>query len=86
MTLAHELYLDQQHCEQQGEISEDLYLSGLSDGYNNLSKTSGETEYLLGYIAGLLQIAALRQEENEKLLAVLKNTLKRSATSEDIPF
>lgn len=53
MTLAVDYYLDQPRCDQQDEISLDLYIQGFTDGYEGREKSNSEEEYKTGYEKGL---------------------------------
>ena len=53
MSVALDQYLDQQRCDEQDEISQDLYIQGCSDGYQGIEKTCFEQPYVMGYEQGL---------------------------------
>ena len=47
------LELDQQRCEQQATIAEELFISGQGDGFDGKYPESLEIDYLAGYSQGL---------------------------------
>ena len=47
------LELDQQRCEQQATITEELFISGESDGFDGIYPASSDIAYLEGYSQGL---------------------------------
>ena len=47
------LELDQQRCEQQATIAEELLINGESDGFDGNYPESLEIDYLAGYSQGL---------------------------------
>ena len=47
------LELDQQRCEQQATIAEELFISGQGDGFNGNYPASSDIAYLAGYSQGL---------------------------------
>ncbi len=47
------LELDQQRCEQQAGIAEELFVTGESDGFDGNYPASSEIDYLVGYSQGL---------------------------------
>ena len=53
MTYDTGLELDQQHCEQQAAIAEELLISGQGDGFDGNYPESLEIDYLTGYSQGL---------------------------------
>lgn len=53
MSVALDYYLDQQRCDQQDEILEQLYTQGFTDGYEGYEKNSFEEPYRQGYEKGL---------------------------------
>lgn len=86
MTLAHDLYLDQQRFDEQSEWAESMRISGITDGYDLLPKCCADPDYLMGYIEGMIKARYDMQAKNERLLAILKESLKVELTSEDIEF
>lgn len=61
MTLTSATVLEQQQILQQDAAIEDLYLSGVADGYDGKPASSEEYAYHLGYAEGL-------QQYNEELI------------------
>ena len=51
---AFDLDSDQQRCEQQATITEELFINGESDGYcNGIRPVSSDSAYMAGYSQGL---------------------------------
>ena len=53
MTYDTGLELDQERCEQQATIAEELFISGQGDGFDGNYPESLEIDYLAGYSQGL---------------------------------
>jgi len=47
------LDLDQQRCEQQAAIAEELFISGETEAFHNVYPASSDIAYLTGYSQGL---------------------------------
>lgn len=47
---------DQQRCDQQDAIAEELYITGFSDGLDGDPPTSNDEAYQLGYKKGCAQL------------------------------
>lgn len=53
-TATFDLDLDQQRCEQQAAIAEELFINGESDGYcDGIRPASSDLAYMAGYSQGL---------------------------------
>lgn len=76
MTLAYEYDFDQQQLDASEEFASVLRLSGIADGYEGREKQYADTDYLIGYIEGLLQTCSELQERNEQLVEIVKEGLK----------
>ena len=50
---AFDLDLDQQRCEQQAAIAEELFISGESDAFDGIYPASSDLAYMTGYSQGL---------------------------------
>lgn len=86
MTLAQDYYLDQQRLDDCAEFAESMHLAGIADGCEKRSKQCADTDYLLGYIEGLLQTCTQLQERNESLFRVLKAVMKVRTTEAELEF
>ncbi len=53
--LPHEYEIDQERCEEQDVIAEQLYIDGFTDGLDAIPPQSEEEPYKLGYIRGEAQ-------------------------------
>ncbi len=53
MTYHTGLELDQERCEQQAAIAQELFISGQSDGFDGNYPANSEIDYLAGYSQGL---------------------------------
>jgi hypothetical protein len=51
----YEYEIDQQRCDQQDAITEELYIDGFSDGLDGIPPQSEDEVYQLGYIRGEAQ-------------------------------
>ncbi len=54
--LPHEYEIDQQRCDQQDAIAEQLYIDGFSDAMDGIPPQSEEEPYKLGYAKGTVQL------------------------------
>ncbi len=50
--LPHEYEIDQQRCDQQDAIAEQLFINGFSDAMDGIPPQSKDEVYQLGYIRG----------------------------------
>ncbi len=53
--LPHEYEIDQERCDQQDAIAEQLYIDGFTDGLDGIPPQSEEEPYKLGYVRGEAQ-------------------------------
>jgi hypothetical protein len=53
--LPHEFEIDQERCDQQDAIAEQLFIDGFSDGLDGKLPQSKDEAYQLGYIRGEAQ-------------------------------
>ncbi len=63
------LDLDQQRCEQQAAIAEELFISGEGDGFDGIYPASLDLAYMSGYSQGLRRKMADIQRQAELLEA-----------------
>jgi hypothetical protein len=54
--LPHEYEIDQQRCDQQDAIAEQLYIDGFSDAIDGIPPQSEDEPYKLGYAQGKAQL------------------------------
>ena len=70
ITTAFDLDVDQQRCEQQAAIAEELFIDGEADGYcDGVRPISSDGAYLAGYSKGLRRKMADIQRQAELLEA-----------------
>ena len=76
------LELDQQRCEQQATIAEELFISGQGDGFDGNYPARSEIDYLTGYSQGLRRRLAdiqgqalLLQQESLAVEAIFRDEL-----------
>lgn len=74
---------DQQRCEEQSVIAEELFIAGESDGFDGTNPISCDLAYLAGYsnglrrkLADIQRQALLLQQEGEAVEAMLNDQLE----------
>ena len=89
ITTAFDLDLDQQRCEQQAAIAEELFIDGESDGYcDGVRPASSDLAYMAGYSQGLRRKMADLQRQAELLEAegLAVEATAEAIFGEKIPF
>jgi hypothetical protein len=59
--LPHEFDIDQERCEQQDAIAEQLYIDGFSDAMDGIPPQSEDEAYQLGYAQGTFHLHSEHQ-------------------------
>lgn len=87
-TATFDLNLDQQRCEVQAAIAEELFISGESDAYDGEDPASFDLAYMSGYSQGLRRklIEMQRQAEMLEAEGLAVEASVEALFGEKIPF